>query len=162
MVYPLSLIYSLFPSPFSPLSQLERSSGQATAARPDHSDGGTRAAVFPVAGARLAQLPRPPRLYRSAASSSFVEIREATATPASSPPQIRRCSSPAAASTRHRRAGAAAARWWRSAARSSSSRRLQVTLWCRGAAFKLADSAILGLGALGRASRMVPAMRSWV
>ena len=82
--------------------------------------------------------------------------------PASSAPQIRRCSSPAAASTRHRRAGAAAARWWRSAARSSSSRRLQVTLWCRGAAFKLADSAILGLGALGRASRMVPATRSWV
>ena len=36
---------------------------------------------FPVAGARLAQLPRPPRLYRSAASSSFVEIREATAPP---------------------------------------------------------------------------------
>ena len=105
--------------------------------------------------------PAQSKIFPSRMPISSVEIRDATG-PRLVAPSICRCSSPAAASTRHPCAGAAAARWWRSAARSSSSRRLQVTLWCRGAAFKLADSAILGLGALGRASRMVPAMRSWV
>ena len=62
---------------------------------------------FPVAGARLAQLPHP-RLHRSGhppPPSRSARPRP----PASSAPQLRRCSSPAAASTRHRRRGRATA-----------------------------------------------------